>query len=116
MRATLRAAALLVGALLCVTTPAQTAPAGQNTTPPTKAVPAANGPAVPAPAKTRVSPSQTAAAPGGGPGQVWVNTASKVYHCSGTAYYGKTKAGKYVTEDAAKAEGDRANGGKPCTK
>lgn len=47
---------------------------------------------------------------------VWVNTASKVYHCSGTAYYGKTKAGKYLSEDAAKAEGDRANGGKPCTK
>lgn len=69
-----------------------------------------------APAARRGSLSQEAAAAGGGPGMVWVNTASKVYHCSGTAYYGKTKAGKYVSEDAAKAEGDRANGGKPCTK
>lgn len=47
---------------------------------------------------------------------VWVNTASKVYHCPGAAYYGKTKAGKYVTEDAAKAEGDRPDHGKLCSK
>ncbi|MGI4758919.1 MAG: DUF3761 domain-containing protein [Janthinobacterium lividum] len=66
---------------------------------------------------TRRTPlSQEAAAAGGGPGQVWVNTASKVYHCPGTAYYGKTKAGKYLSEDAAKAEGDRANGGKLCAR
>lgn len=47
---------------------------------------------------------------------VWVNTASKVYHCPGAPYYGKTKVGKYLSEDAAKAEGDRANGGKTCAK
>ena len=57
-----------------------------------------------------------AQAPGGGPGMVWVNTKSKVYHCPGTTYYGKTKAGKYVTEDAAKAEGDHADDNKPCAK
>jgi hypothetical protein len=62
------------------------------------------------------SPSTMAQAPGGGPGMVWVNTASKVYHCSGTTYYGKTKAGKYMTEAAAKAEGDRADAGKACTR
>ena len=66
------------------------------------------GPAAVAAAKT--------AAPGGGPGMVWVNTASNVYHCVGTAYYGKTKAGKYMSEADAKAAGARPDAGKPCTK
>ena len=77
-------------------------------------VPTPTPTAAPAP-KTTQSAQQTPA-PGGGPGMVWVNTASKVYHCPGTAYYGKTKAGKYVSEDAAKAEGDRADHGKLCSK
>jgi hypothetical protein len=45
-----------------------------------------------------------------------LNTASNVYHCPGSAYYGKTKAGAYMTEDQAKAKGARPNGGKPCSK
>lgn len=54
-------------------------------------------------------------AAGGGPGMVWVNTDSKVYHCAGTKYYGKTKAGKYMSEADAKASGAHADHNHPCT-
>ena len=50
----------------------------------------------------------------GGNGKVWVNTASKVYHCEGTRYYGKTKAGSYMSESDAVAAGNRADHGKAC--
>ncbi len=58
----------------------------------------------------------TAAAAGGGNGKVWVNTPSKTYHCEGSQYYGKTKAGEYMTEADAKAKGNHADHGKACTK
>ena len=41
---------------------------------------------------------------------VWVNSKSHVYHKEGSRFYGKTKAGKYMTEQAAMAEGDKASG------
>ncbi len=47
---------------------------------------------------------------------VWVNTATKVYHCPGTADYGTTKAGKYMSESDATAMGARPNRGKTCPK
>jgi hypothetical protein len=56
----------------------------------------------------------TTAAAGGGPGMVWVNTSTKVYHCPTDRYYGKTKAGSYMTESAAIAAGDKADAGKKC--
>jgi hypothetical protein len=40
-------------------------------------------------------------------GKVWVNLESKVYHKSGR-WYGKTKSGKFMTEDEAKAAGYKA--------
>jgi hypothetical protein len=59
--------------------------------------------------------SNTAAAKVGGPGQVWVNTASKVYHCPGDRYYGKTKTGEFMSQAAATAAGDHPSGGKACS-
>ena len=59
--------------------------------------------------------NQTAPAAGGGEGKVWVNKASKTYHCPGTKYYGKTKAGEYMTEADAKAKGNHPNHKKLCS-
>jgi hypothetical protein len=53
-------------------------------------------------------------APPAGTDQVWVNTASKVYHCPGTRYHGNTKSGEYMSEAAAKAKGYRPSRGKEC--
>lgn len=55
------------------------------------------------------------AAPGGGPGMVWVNTTSNTYHCYGTAYYGKTKNGKYESEKDAMNAGAKPDHGKACS-
>ena len=42
-------------------------------------------------------------------GMVWVNTATKVYHREGDRWYGKTKVGKFLTEDEAIKEGYHAS-------
>lgn len=40
--------------------------------------------------------------------QVWVNTATGIYHYPGTRWYGHTKQGKFMSEKDAIAKGYRA--------
>jgi Protein of unknown function (DUF3761) len=91
---------------------AASAPAAAST--PAPASPAASATAPTHTPKAASSTSNMAQAPGGGPGMVWVNTPTNVYHCPGSRYYGKTKEGKYMTEAQAKAAGAHPDHGKGC--
>ncbi len=107
-------------------TPAESAPSTTGTKYPSMPAPAPaiSAPiAMPAPASAatparKLSPAQAAAArpvaPGGAPGLVWLNSASNVYHCPGDPFYGKTRAGAYMSEADAKAKGAHADRGQAC--
>ena len=66
-----------------------------------KARPAAS----PVPAGRTTEEAANPPAPGGGHGQVWVNTETGVYHREGSRFYGTTRKGKYMTEQDAKQAG-----------
>lgn len=129
MTSQLRVLAVTVGLFCAATSFAQTpAPAAAPAAKPAAAMSApaaAPAPAAPMakpaapmakPAAAPAAKTPTTAAAGGGDGKVWVNSSSKTYHCEGTKYYGKTKAGEYMTEADAKAKGNHADHGKACAK
>lgn len=80
---------------------AAAAPTVKPSTPVSERSPARSESAPAAPAKA-VGSSASQGTPG--PGMVWVNLESGVYHYQSSRFYGKTKSGKYMSEaDAVKA-------------
>src|SRR6266576_3931788 len=66
-----------------------------------KPTPTARPAVSPSPAGRTTEEATNPPAPGGGHGQVWVNTETRVYHREGSGFYGTTRKGKYMTEQDA---------------
>lgn len=95
-------------------------PAAPPTAAPAAAPKMTPAPVAPAPAPPAAAPAPpvmpTVPAAGGGKGKVWVNSETKVYHCEGDRYYGRTKQGDYMSEADAVAKGARPSHGNACEK
>jgi hypothetical protein len=85
------------------TTATASAPAAPAAAP-TAAAPASKPASAKATSEPMNNASDTEIAAAKASGKVWVNTSSGAYH-KGGRYYGKTKQGKFMTEDEAKKAG-----------
>ena len=81
--------------------------ASAEATPAAAANAAAAPSASPSVKKHKAPEPQATQAPGGGKGQVWVNSETHVFHKEGSKWYGRTKQGKYLSEAEAVKEGDK---------
>ena len=77
--------------------------------------PATTAKAAKAPKAAAVMPTDAEIADAKAKGMVWANENTKVYH-KDDAQYGKTKHGKFMTEDDAKAAGYRLAKSSPMGK
>jgi len=95
------------------TAPAEAAPAASSPGSSSSSASSSSAPSASSPkAKARAGESSEGASPSRSAprkGMVWVNTETKVYHFEGDRWYGKTKEGKYMTEQDAINAGYRAS-------
>jgi hypothetical protein len=67
-----------------------------------------------APVSSSASSAVTQSTEGNPDVRVWVNTATGVYHCPGSRWYGNTKQGEYMTQAEAQKKHYRPAYGKVC--